>query len=319
MPKWSEKDLKYLKENWGVVPPMDMEDILNRKSATISAKALRMGLTPYKKQWTAKELNYLKDNWGVTPLSKMEKKLKKSLKAIRAKASKEGLGIYLQASSTVSISDLSAIIGKTVTAIHEWIAVKNFPVEKIIIKTKECYVIEPEKFWEWAEENQNVVDLSKIEDGILGPEPDWAKKKRMFDYQKKNIVPRKGCSWTKEEDERLVNLIESMKYTYKDISKIMGRSDYSISNRIVHLGLKLRPAKAPKISKWPKEDEETLIDLIKNQCPLEVIATKFSSYSMAAINKKIKSMKKKGLLDFEVVNNQKKLGAQDLIRIFNKK
>lgn len=78
--------------------------------------------------------------------------------------------------------------------------------------------------------------------------------------------------WTKEEDERLLDLKVNKKFSYKKISKILNMGIRRVKNRCDKLNICVRY----NILEWTRENDNKLIDLIDEKLPIPEIALKFN-------------------------------------------
>ena len=116
----------------------------------------------------------------------------------------------------------------------------GFPVKHKTVKNSKRKVVYIKDFWKWAEEHQSKFDFKDFEENSLGPEPKWAKEKRINDRAKtKKLTP-----WTPEEDKRLIELLRKFKYTRKELSDMLNRTEGGVDRRILDLKLKERPCDA---------------------------------------------------------------------------
>lgn len=83
-----------------------------------------------------------------------------------------------------------------------WIKNKQFPVKyktRLNFKIKIVYLVD---FWKWALKNRTLIDWSKVEKNILGPEPDWVHDQRKVNHLTNLKI--KTTSWTTTEDNRFL-------------------------------------------------------------------------------------------------------------------
>ena len=114
---------------------------------------------------------------------------------------------------------------------------------------------------------QKKIDFSKMEENILGLEPDWVKRKREIDFK----CRAKTSPWTKAEDLKgLERLLNQYKYSYTDLSAEFNRTEDAIRRRIYDLAIDIKPVRA-KNKKWTPEEEETLISMYEDGWSLEKI------------------------------------------------
>lgn len=62
MKKWTEEEIKYLKNNYGKMSAKDLQ-LPGRTKVAMQNKAHKLNLTGYR-QWSKKDVDYLMDSWG---------------------------------------------------------------------------------------------------------------------------------------------------------------------------------------------------------------------------------------------------------------
>lgn len=264
---WTATEIKYLKENWGVLRIEDME--LDRTLKGIYSKARVLGLGPNratkKKTWVKKDLDYLMDSWGAVSIKTIAKNLNRSESAVKQKAGGLGLGPFLDAGDYITINQLMSVLrGVSVSnngysyTTKQWID-KGLPFKKRKVGACSFKIIYLQDWWDWAEENSTIIDFSELEPLALGKEPKWLEEKRRADIEKK--LQFKSTPWTKEEDRRLRQMLNLYKYSYRELSLELKRTEGAIKKRVVDLGIKARPLRMPNHNPWTEEEIETLIDL----------------------------------------------------------
>lgn len=117
-------------------------------------------------------------------------------------------------------------------------------------------LIKLSEFYEWYKNHIRLITLKSYEIGSLPNEPDWfiekAKAdKRAYEYTYKRY-------WTKEEDNKLKELVEKRK-TYKECSTVLKRTGNSIKRRCYDL--KIDKPKRTKCHYWTAEEMKALKEL----------------------------------------------------------
>ena len=51
--------------------------------------------------------------------------------------------------------------------------IPGLPYFTLKTEQRKFYMVNIDKFWKWAEENQDMIDIAKIEPLTLGKEPEW--------------------------------------------------------------------------------------------------------------------------------------------------
>lgn len=138
-------------------------------------------------------------------------------------------------------------------------------------------------FWKWAKDNRTFIDFSKVEIGILGEEPAWVKDQRKADIL---FSQYKRTPWTNDEDSLLKSMLNLYRYSYRDISIRLKRTEGAIKRRMLDLKIKQRPLKADNHNPWTDEETSILNDLLSKGYKAEVIA-EYIDRSALAIKGKI--------------------------------
>ncbi len=272
--KWSESEIDYLKQNIGATSIKGVATHLGRTVSAVHDKLHKLGLKTGR-NWTAEEVAYLQDSWGMVAIPGIAKKLNRSVNAIKIKAFKEGLGAHLDSSDRVSLNQLLVAFDKSGSRGSGYFIGQleraGCPIKYHRVDKNRFRVIDMGAFWKWAEPNKNLFDWAKLEPGILGPEPEWAKEKRRIDQQN-NIRPH-NTPWTGGDDNALKTMLAQYRYTYRDLSKYFGRSESAIKRRIHDLKIKHRPLRAAPRS-WQEDEVRMLLDMHKRGFSYEQIADK---------------------------------------------
>ncbi|MHC1722530.1 MAG: hypothetical protein AB9836_04910 [Aminipila sp.] len=240
-----------------------------------------MGLN---RNWTKDEEIYLSDNWGSISLKTLAKKLNRSENAVKVKVVRMDLGAFLQAGEYITWNQFLSTIGCNCGSgykVISWIKNKGFPVKTKRVNECSFKVVYLDDFWKWADNNRNFIDWSLIEENIFGTEPEWVKELRRVQYRKRKAY--KQTPWTKAEDDYLKMLVNSFKYSYREISEKVQRTEGAIQRRLCDLKISARPLKADNHNNWIDEEIKSLEKGIKGRLPYEIIAEK--------INKSVKAIR----------------------------
>lgn len=235
------------------------------------------------RKWTKEEDFFLKDTWGNYSYSVLSNRLKRSKSAIVARANKLGLGPLLMGGEYITFNQIRTVLGLCGGGytFKDYVNKYNFPIKTKVVNKKRFRIVYLDDFWKWAENNKTIVDFSRLEENALGKEPEWVKGKRKEDFKRFNLVPKKK-DWSEAEDQKLIHLLKKYKYTYTDLTNILGRTSGSIQNRILYLGLMERPIEMKK-AKWTDEEIERLKELIINGDDYVRITQKFPYRSEQSI------------------------------------
>ncbi|KEI92657.1 hypothetical protein [Clostridium botulinum] len=218
-------------------------------------------ITKKRRDYTKEELIYLEEKWGAKSVKSIAKKLNRSEWAVRMKAYKMGLGDPKLSIDGITINQLSKAIGVHYQSImRNWVEQYGFPVKnKVLINESITYATQND-FWEWAKDNKNLIDFSRIEENILGKEPQWAKEKRRIDILANN-KSRNKRPWTDSEIEKLISLLKTYNFTYADIAERLGRSQSAVKRKIYDLKIPYRPIPKRRGVFWTKDQKVKLKEL----------------------------------------------------------
>lgn len=221
--------------------------------------------------WSQQDETYLSDNYGTISIKTLAKNLNRSENSILVRRTQKKLGSFLENGEYVSYSQLlMAIYGldaQNAYRIHKnW---EGFPVKYKRVYNNRFKIVYLYDFWEWAEQNKRKIDFSKMEENILGLEPEWAKKKRKIDFE----CRMKGSPWTKAEDLKLERMVLRHKYTYTDLSAAFNRTEGAIRQRIYDLVIDVPPVRA-KNKYWTAEETAVLVFMHDEGWSLEKIGAK---------------------------------------------
>lgn len=235
------------------------------------------------RNWTLEEKQYLSDNWGSLSVGTLSKKLNRSANGIRVMAQRLGLGAFLENGDYVTWNQLQIAIGCGNSGsgykMKSWVENRGFPIHTKRVDSDSFKIVYIDEFWIWAEKNKSLLDFSRFEENVLGAEPEWAKKKRKHDFEKKRkyiMTP-----WTPADDSKLIYLLKQQKYTYAELSKIIRRTSGAIQKRVCDLGIKERPVKADNHIRWTEEEFELLGELIKQGYGYELMSERLEKSSKA--------------------------------------
>lgn len=294
MKKWTEDEISYLKNNYSRLSVQEIADELERSRRSVYQKAKKLNLRNAR-NWSDREIEYLTEKWGTVSLPTMAKRLGRSVEAIKIKAQHLGLGPFLENGDYITFYQLYRSLGKGGYnwTKQQWIN-KGLPVKKKRVVKNSFDVVYLDDFWEWAEANQTLIDFSKLEEGVLGKEPDWLKEQRRADIQLR--LKYKKDPWTPAEDRELERLVKLHRYGYREISERLRRTEGAIKRRLLDLGIKERPVRRPPHEKWTPEQLDKLKDLYNRGYDKNIICCYIEGKSACAVGGKIEVLIKQGEL-----------------------
>lgn len=197
------------------------------------------------RKWTPEEYEYLEEKWGTVSIPAIAKHLNRPINGVIEKAHRLNLGPVLMGDECISLNQLITVLtGHRVHSYHlkSWVKERGLPVHNKKINQCSFRVIYLNEFWEWAEKNRSFIDFSRLEPLALGEEPEWVAEQRKKDFQ--SFPLQREDPWTPQDDNYLINLLKTQKYSYMEISEKVHRSCGAIQRRCTDLGIKYRPVKA---------------------------------------------------------------------------
>ena len=214
--------------------------------------------------WTKEDIAYLSNEWGSLSIGKIAKNLGRTPESIKKQALRLKLGSHIHASELMTLSALiKAIYGKdkhdeTIFYRKRWVAL-GLPLHRRKIFKRTLLMVNIDEFWTWLNKNRYAINISKLEPGILGKEPDWVKQKRKDDMDNPNKIRK---SWFKADDD-LLKILAQNNIPVDVISQKMGRTAKAVTYRMSKLKLMYRPERN-KASTWTKEEDEILMKTLAN-------------------------------------------------------
>lgn len=212
---------------------------------------------PYKKKnkkWTCSEVEFLKEKYGNLHIKEIARLLNRSVTAIIAKTKRLKLGSFTSnADDYITLNSLLQKIGVD-RSYTKKIEKFNFPIRTILVRNKRVKIVYIDQLLQWLEKenNKHLVDFSNLEDGeIFAVEPEWFKEKRKADKMYQRF---KKTKWTDSESQRLISLCEEYKFSYKEISYKLNRTEGAIKKQLLKLKVKVRPLRAENHDKWTAEE-----------------------------------------------------------------
>lgn len=235
-----------------------------------------------RRNWTQEEVDYLRNAWGNVRLGLICKNLSRSENSVLQKVYRLHLGAFLENSIYITKNQLFKALGLNYSNSYSkisWFLSRGLKTHKVRRNEHVFEMVMIEEFWDWAYKNQCFLDFSKFEKNSLGAEPEWVERKRKADIVR--IQQIKTTPWTKWEDNYLSELLKKQKYGYKELSKILCRSEGAIQRRICDLNIRYRPVKADNHIPWSEEEFEILGEMIKKGCKYEEISEKINRSAKA--------------------------------------
>lgn len=240
-----------------------------------------------KRHWTKEEIEFLEERWGSHSIKSIAASLGRSINAVKIKAFRSGLIDARFSYEGITLNQLALAINVDYKNLRHWSKLYGFPVKKkVFAKESRVRVVHYDEFWEWAKENKQMIDFSRMEPNILGPEPEWVKDKRNADLIKKTKIKKShNHAWSAEEDGILKGMLHAYQYTYPEIAQRLNRSEGAVKRRIRDLGLKSRPVRLNNMVKYTPEEEKLIIQLLDKGYCLEEIASRINKSALGVRGK----------------------------------
>lgn len=238
------------------------------------------------KHWNNDQIQYLHDKWGVRSIKAIAKHLNKSVSAIKQKARREGLSDPMLHFDGITLSELMKALNKSYSkTVESWIGLYELPVRsKVFASTKAVKVIRYEDFWKWAEDHKELLNFAKVEENILGPEPDWVKVKRSADKMRSQRTWL-STPWSKQEDERLLQLVKQPSITYPELARLLNRTESSIKRRLYDLNSKFLPVRLNNHVKYTNDEVKLLRQMATAGYGYETIAERLGKSALGVRGK----------------------------------
>lgn len=231
--------------------------------------------------WTREEIAYLEDSWGTYSIKSIANKLGRTVNAIKLKANRIGLSdprLHFNGLTVLQLADVLQVNYKTIESWYERFA---FPIRlKLFAKTQKIKVVYYKDFWDWLKRYKQVVDFSKVEYGILGPEPEWMKGKRDADVYRRK---KERDPWTKQDELLLRSMVKANCYTYLDIAKRLQRTENAIKRRLEDLGVFERPVYIESQASYTEDEIRISLDLFDIGYTVDAIAERIGKSALILI------------------------------------
>lgn len=236
------------------------------------------------KRWTILEEAYLIENWGTHSLKSISEFLNRSEYSVLNKINKLKLGAFLENGDYITLNTLFKALGNTGGngyKMTSWVKNRGLPIRKKRVRNCLFSVIRLEDFWKWAENNLDILDLTKLEPLALGKEPEWVAAKRNADRIRNDA--RTLRKWTPVEDQRLEYLLSKREYTTDEIAAELQRSEGAVVRRISTLGLKIKPKRNDPHTPWTTKELDLLEWLISEGATYQMLSLNIPRHSEKAI------------------------------------
>lgn len=182
-----------------------------------------------KRTWTGEEDNKIMEMVGVYNYDTIGIAVGRSERAVQHRLLILDTEDKTLLTGMMTAADLGRLVKRDKSYIIKLIREHGLPATQpnLRFKTKEektfRWMIDPDKFWKWAEQNRDKLNFHQIDAGSILPEPNWVEEQRRIDFQKP--VTRKR--WTEEDKKRAIELLDQG-YTRVEVAKVFNRSTSSI-------------------------------------------------------------------------------------------
>ncbi|GKU79803.1 HTH domain-containing protein [Paenibacillus sp. L3-i20] len=226
-----------------------------------------------RRQWTKEEVEFLENRWGVVSLKAIAQKLDRNMSSVKQKAEHIGLGDARMNFDGITICQLAKALGREYSILKGWINRYKMPAKKkIFVSEARVWIIGYKEFWKWAEQHKELLNLAKMEENMLGPEPNWVKVKRNADLLRSQRTWQ-STAWEAKEDQKLLQLVRLPNITYPELAKQLNRTETSIRRRLYDLNSKFHPVRLNNHVKYTSEQVAKLKEMAQAGYGYETIAT----------------------------------------------
>ncbi|MFV8828988.1 hypothetical protein [Alkalihalobacterium sp. APHAB7] len=187
-----------------------------------------------KKKWTEEEVFYLTESVGKYTLSTISERLGRSETSVLMKMKRLGIANTRSQTGLLTTLELAKLLKINTSSVRRWITEHGLKCTQKKTRSKRFYYfIDPEDFWEFAFQNREKIDFSKIEPRTILPEPDWLAQERKKSQQSKKI--KKYKRWTTQEEELLKRLVNEDEYSIRKAAKKLDRSIISVYRKLIRI------------------------------------------------------------------------------------
>lgn len=204
----------------------------------------------YTNPWTPEMDDFLYEHANSKKYSWIAKQLGKTITAVDKRIQSLGIEDKHGMSGTFTANQVAQVLGKDSKVVLTWIRERGLKAERRSHLTSKIqdqesrkyqrYFIEPEAVWKWVSKNRQAIDFTKVQRGVLLPEPDWLRAEILSAMDSGRKAPR--TAWTEDEEKMVWDLYYSG-MMQKDIAAKIGRTVNSVEKRIK----KMRERKLQKI------------------------------------------------------------------------
>lgn len=177
-----------------------------------------------KRKWTIEEEKYLNKYYLTQSVEKTAKALNRTVRSVQRKASLLGIEIY--AGEYLTARMVAECFRVSQCVVHRWIHDLGLPAKKVKTTKSMRYVIDPEKFWKWAENHKEDICWAGYEICSILPEPRWVEI-----YKERYKTRRMNQHFTSNEVVQIKHMLHRG-MTFKEIAAELGRTERSIEGKV---------------------------------------------------------------------------------------
>lgn len=233
--KWKDEEDVFLQENYSNMTVRSLAEELGRSPSSVQYRLDKLCLRKENssRRWTSKEDEYISNNFGLVRLDTIARKLGRTERAVEARLNR--LGIYGGKNNTgfYSVYELADALCVDNHTIYLWINKHNLLYKKSYIKSRMFMLIDTDVFWEWAENNKELINWSRVPERVIVPEPEWVSEQRRIDRE--TIPERSQKYWTDEEDKQLLYLYHNKGLTQEQVGHRLNRSRRAVQRRLTRI------------------------------------------------------------------------------------
>lgn len=230
--RWTIEEDELLIANFNIISSDDLSKLLHTEFKNIQSRANRLlcnGKMP-RRTYSEWEDEYLLTNYGTMPIRLIQNRLARTEMSIRCRMSVL-IGSSESSSNcgNLTINQLTDVLGLSKTTLRKYVDTKSIPHYKIGAKT----LFNIETFWNWLEDNTDIINPLKIDVVNLWACPEWyvnhVKTKKL-----NNDYKIKEKKWTTREESILWSMYMNGK-SYNEMCDELNRNYRSIQSKVRRL------------------------------------------------------------------------------------
>ncbi|RUL56480.1 hypothetical protein [Lysinibacillus antri] len=244
------------------------------------------------KSWTQEDIDYLEAHFGKCHVSKIANHLERTEIAVIGKARRLGLTM-LTAGGYITLHELSKFLEVNNRTIKRWFEAGLKYRQKAIL-SKSYYFIDVGEFWSWAKNHKQLIDFSRMERGVLIPEPSWLDE--AYKNSQKAAIKRHHVIWRPVEDQFLLSSLKKGD-AYETIASALERSVRAVKARYRKLVSEGVAERKRYRLPWTQIEIDMLMDMDKQRLPDKEIAEELGR-EIHDIRYRRKRLREKGIHNF---------------------